>query len=63
MNSQKVDMTIKQEQEQHLEDEKHLWTLGSLEIILMKIGNQDVSTVMYMNIWQKNAENQKRIKK
>ena len=39
MNSQKVDMTIKQEKKQHLEDEEHLWTLGSLEIILMKMEN------------------------
>jgi len=29
----------------------------------MKTGNQDVSTAMYMDIWQRNAGNQKRIKK
>ena len=46
-----------------MENKEHPWTLGSLEIILMKTGNQDVSTAMYMDIWQRNAGNQKRIKK
>ena len=43
-------MTIKQVLEQCLEDEKHLWILGKLEIALMKIEDQDVSTVIHMDI-------------
>ena len=50
MNLQKVNMTIKWELEQRLEDEEYLWILGKLEIALMKIEDQDVSTATYMNI-------------
>jgi len=46
-------MTIKLEQELYIEKKEHLWILGSSEIISIKIGNQDVSTVIHMGIWQR----------
>ena len=63
MNLQKVKMTIKQVPEQCLEDEKYPWILGKLRTALMEMEDQDVSTAMYMDIWQENAENQRRIKR
>ena len=63
MNLWKVDMNIKWELEQHLEDKKHSWILGKLEIALMKMEDQDVSTAMHMNIWRENAGNQRRKKR
>jgi len=50
MNLWKVNMTIKQVPEQRLEDEKHPWILGRLEIALMKMGNQGILTAMHMDI-------------
>jgi len=43
-------MTIKWELEQRLEDEEYLWILGKLEIALIKIEDQDVSTATHMDI-------------
>ena len=37
MNLWKVNITIKWELEQHLEDEEHPWILGKLEIALIKM--------------------------
>ena len=56
-------MTIKQKQKQCLEDEEHSWILGKLEIALIKTEDQDVSIAIYMDIWQKNAESQGKIKR
>ena len=50
MNLQKVDMTIKQEQEQYLENKEHPWILGKLKIALMKMEDQDVSTATHIDI-------------
>ena len=47
-------MTIKQAPEPRSEEEKYLWILGKLEIALMKMEDQDISTAMYMDIWQEN---------
>ena len=63
MNLQKVNITIKQEQKLHLEDKEHPWTLGSPKIILMKMENQGVSIAIYIDIWQRNVESQKRIRR
>ena len=48
-------MTIKQEQEPFLEKEEYPWILGNLKIIFMKMENQDVLTVTYIDTYQKNA--------
>jgi len=56
-------MTIKWELEQCLEDKKYPWILGKLEIALMEIEDQDVSTVIHMDIWRENARNQRKKKR
>jgi len=56
-------MTIKQAPEQLLKDKEYPWILGKLEIALMKMEDQDVSTAMHIDIWRENAENQRRIKR
>ena len=63
MNLQKVDITIKQEWKQYLEDKEHPWTLGSPEIISTKKGNQSVSIATYLGTLQKNAEDQRETKR
>jgi len=49
MNLWKVDIIIKQKQEQYLEVEEYLWTLENPEKTLTKMKNQDVSTTTYMD--------------
>ena len=49
MNPWKVDMTIKWEQEQYLEDGEYPWILENPKITLTKMGNQSVSTVTYID--------------
>ena len=56
MNLWRVDMTIKQAQRLHLEEEEYLWIQENPETILIRMENQDVSTAIYMDIWPKNAE-------
>jgi len=51
MNLWKVETTIKQALEQHLENEEYPWILGKLGTASMKIEDQDVSTAMYIDIW------------
>ena len=63
MNLQRIKMTIKQAPEQLLKDKEYPWILGKLEIALMKMEDQDVSTAMHIDIWQENAGNQRRIKR
>ena len=57
---QKANMTIEQEQELYMKEEEHPQTLERPKTILTKIEDLNVLTAIYMDIWQKNAGNQKK---
>jgi len=46
-----------------MEEDKHLWILGSLKTIMTKIGSLDDLIVMSMDIWQRIAGSQKKRRK
>ena len=50
MNSQKTEKITKQKQKLHIEDKIYLWILGS----------PDISTAMYIDIWQRIVKSQRR---
>jgi len=56
MDLQRADKITELELELYIEDEVHPWILRRLEKTLTKRGSPDVSTTMYMNIWQKIIE-------
>jgi len=59
MNLQKDDRTIKQDQKLHTEDEEYPWILGNPKRI-SRMRSLDVSTVIYIDIWQNIAGNQRK---
>jgi len=59
MNLWKVEMTIKQAPEQHLEDKEYPWILEKLRTALIKMEDQDVSTTTHIDIWRENTGNQR----
>jgi len=60
MNLQKAGKITKLEQELHLKNKMHSWILGRLEEILTKIGSSDTLSVIYIDIWQRIVESQRR---
>jgi len=48
-------MTIRQKQKPHMKEEDYSWILGNQKRTL-RMGSLDTSIVIYMNIWQKIAE-------
>ena len=48
-------MTIRQEQESHMEDKDYLWILGN-QRRTSRIKSLNVSIAIYMDIWQKIAK-------
>jgi len=55
MSLQKDDMTTRQKQEPHIEEEDYPWILGN-QRITSRMGSLDTSIVIYMDIWQKITE-------
>ena len=55
MNLWKVEMTIKQALEQHLEDEECPQIQEKHRITLMNREDQNVLTITHTGIWQENA--------
>ena len=59
MSPQKNNMITRQEQEQLMEDEVSLWTLGNPTTTL-KIGSLNASIATNMGTWQKNADQRRK---
>jgi len=62
-NLQKEDKTIKQDQKLLMEEENHPWILGSLKTNMTKTENLYISITMYINIWQRIANSQRKKRK
>lgn len=46
-----------------MEEEEYLQTLGRLKTTVTKMGNLDVSTVIYMDTWKKTERSQRKRRK